>query len=1697
VSALSVSDDTNTTVNLSGYAKGDISSTSTASAFGITGGEGTSGETAGDTLINDTAGNIDVLSTANAYADNCVVQGGGLLLAGVGSKTDATAVAIVAGALGDTIENYGTAAATAISDINASSFSFQLSGVQAGSVGINAVGTARGIDAGDGENTITNEIDGSISTYADLNVLALNTEAGFGGQFVHSGVTSDARTQGIISGADIDTIDNYGTIAATANSYGAAGGGSIGLFSASLVNALASADIEGINAGANNDTITNNGTITAGSIAAGDSYLVKAETAGVALDFASLVFSTLGSEAEITGIQGASGNDTITNNGTIYIGDEASDDGCTSDRCMAIGESYSFAGQWLGMEFAFSGSSARTTSIGIDGGADNDTLVNSGAVTVKARSYGNVGAEVDVGIGLTDSLASAEVESTANATGVYGGSGEDSITNYKTIAADALTVADAETEANIDLATEPEAKSEATAIAKAAGIDGGSLGEKTVDNYGKVTALANAGAWTRMHSQTSDKRAHSTGFGLAQSEAYGITSNSLDNTATNHDNGSIVVKALASTYDTDGNTGYSFAEEDANIDAGLYNETSDKWTPLSAKAAGILFSDGNDSIVNDGTVTVTSSTDGTIYADSNSYVRYPFSTARSVVFSQAMGLAAGKGENEVTNNGQLSIKALSYAAPKVYSWSRDYRATANAYGESAAEATGIAGDGTLDNGSEGVMAVTARATSWANAPTNSENATATADLYATASGFSPSTKTGLAGLLKITNNGQSIVHALAGEDANGNSEQIAWVNTNITSRDSAAYCYGTSTVDAAGVRAGDGLKEITNTGTLTVIGRARANLTTAGGAHTYARSYYYNPEANSYATGISTATGVLASGGENHVYNYGSMDVQAQTLDVYGWSDSYSSWSTCYSTAETHATSTGQGIVTGDGNDEIINTATLNVESSANSHSYAYADTRDNNLADEYETSRATSVADVTGIDAGDGSNTIDNQGSLSVSATALALVNYGGGHASVTATTSSTASAVGIYGGEDGSYINNSGSITATALAYYINGSPTLGASASGIVGGSGNDTIVNEGTIVTAEGSGVNGSVPTSTGIAIDAGAGNDTVVLGDGSITTGSVLLADGDDTLELRGTPIVNGTIDPGTGENSLYLRGAGYFEPEFSGYAHAAKFEEGTYTISRFSPVATLHVDAGTLRVNSDYQFENSGLFTTQVLSDGSHGKFEIIGTGELDGALSVSRENSFYAASRVYDIITADILNNAFTDVTLPESTTLLLFSMQQTPDSILIFASPQSFTTVATNRVEASIAAYLDRIGPSAQGDMAEVLKTFQLLPPQDFSSAFAGMSPANYGALTDIGHHVVQGAMQPIVSHLAAIHPAAPSRSFASLTPVLRSRNGYRDGLPARVSAGNSSGRQNAIGLWIDGFGRWGSQDASAGYAGYDFNAYGVTVGLDRFWQNWIIGASIENSNTDVDFDADSGDGTIQTLLASLYADFHLNDISLRSILTYGTQSYRNTRNVTEGSILREAASNHDAHLFSAYLQGEYTRSKGPWEFVPFGDLQYTVIDENGFSETGADSLNLIVDDKTTEAMVSRIGMRISRPCEIPGGFLVPKLSLAGLYDFNIDDRVITAGFSGAPNDYFSIDGQDIDRFGVAVDAALGWHNESGFIVSVNYSGEFRDSFRMHTVSGKVQTHDGVSTSIGFANNLQNGRPEQLAFGKVQIDF
>ena len=283
---------------------------------------------------------------------------------------------------------------------------------------------------------------------------------------------------------------------------------------------------------------------------------------------------------------------------------------------------------------------------------------------------------------------------------------------------------------------------------------------------------------------------------------------------------------------------------------------------------------------------------------------------------------------------------------------------------------------------------------------------------------------------------------------------------------------------------------------------------------------------------------------------------------------------------------------------------------------------------------------------------------------------------------------------------------------------------------------------------------------------------------------------------------------------------------------------------------------------------------------------------------------------------------------------------------------------------------------------------------------------------------------------------------------------------------ATGDESEHQNLNNLWVSGLGLWGDQDEKAGYPGYDFNITAGTIGYDHTFPSRVtLGAAVSKGNIDVDLANNTGDGSIDTFSGMLYGSYFTSAAYVEGALSYGGNSYESHRLLTIGSIQRTAASEHDGDVYSAYLGGGYFFQFGNWSVGPTAALRYVYLDEEGFAESGAGSVNLTVDGRQTQSLVSEVSLRAAGAVKTSWGTLIPEVSAGISYDFDIDDRVITAAFEGSPGASFSTNGQDAEQLGAVFGCGLTLMASNGISTSLEYKGEYRDTYQSHGVMGLLR--------------------------------
>jgi outer membrane autotransporter protein len=603
-----------------------------------------------------------------------------------------------------------------------------------------------------------------------------------------------------------------------------------------------------------------------------------------------------------------------------------------------------------------------------------------------------------------------------------------------------------------------------------------------------------------------------------------------------------------------------------------------------------------------------------------------------------------------------------------------------------------------------------------------------------------------------------------------------------------------------------------------------------------------------------------------------------------------------------------------------------------------------------------------------------------------------------------------------------------------------------------------------VTINSGGVRGGSGSGAGVKFLDGKDNTLVNRGSISALSGNAIVGgDGNETVDNYGTVI--GSVDLGAGSNAFNNQVAATFNSGITANLGIGNTLTNAGTLSpggRGTPLTTT--------LTGNFVQSSSGTFEVEVYKDGEHDKLHVNGdSASLDGTLAVTRGRGPYKNGTTYGIIEvtgSQGISGSFSDILLPEPKPLLRFGVNQLPNSVEVEAHVPKSTTVAKNRVEYIMGNYLDRILPTAKGDLAYVLGEIQLLSePEAFSTAFSSLSPVSYdnytrGTLFSAQQYAksLQYRMNNVRSHMRAGSPE-------NQKPLL-AYSGSDASLGQLFASGGLSQVQGKSGLWLDAFGQWGDQDEEDGFTGYDYFMRGATLGFDhRLADKVMAGLSLGYSRSDMDLDQNQGSGDVKSLFGSLYGSYFDKNLYIDAILSYGWNWYDNSRFLTIGGILREATSDHDGRLFSGYLGGGYYFDFKPFSVGPYGSLQYIYLDEESFEEKGGGGVSLRVDDRQTDALFSELGVRMVGRFEGKYGYFLPEVSLAWGYDFDIDDHVVRASFAGSPGASFSIDGQDVERNGLIAGAGLTFMHKGGFSTSFRYKGDFRGDYKSNAIMGELR--------------------------------
>ena len=285
----------------------------------------------------------------------------------------------------------------------------------------------------------------------------------------------------------------------------------------------------------------------------------------------------------------------------------------------------------------------------------------------------------------------------------------------------------------------------------------------------------------------------------------------------------------------------------------------------------------------------------------------------------------------------------------------------------------------------------------------------------------------------------------------------------------------------------------------------------------------------------------------------------------------------------------------------------------------------------------------------------------------------------------------------------------------------------------------------------------------------------------------------------------------------------------------------------------------------------------------------------------------------------------------------------------------------------------------------------------------------------------------------------------------------------LRTEISAGQGLSAGDEVGegknFWLQGFGTYADQGERQGIQGFEARTGGFAFGTDKAISNtFLLGLSASYSYTDVDSRLSENHTYINSYQGTVYGTYDFGDSYLDGQLGLAYNDYAAKRFIAVGAVDRQANADYEGYQFlSKFELGRDLALPDELEFTPSIGLSWMHVEINNYTETGAGTSNLIVNDQDYDILNLSLRGELRRTFDICQGSLTPEVHLGYNYEA-IDDQIQTvAAFTGGGNTFQST-GFDPANHSATGGAGLSYSGDN-FDLVATYDFEAKQDFVSHS--------------------------------------
>ncbi|MBN8944350.1 MAG: autotransporter domain-containing protein [Rhizobiales bacterium] len=576
----------------------------------------------------------------------------------------------------------------------------------------------------------------------------------------------------------------------------------------------------------------------------------------------------------------------------------------------------------------------------------------------------------------------------------------------------------------------------------------------------------------------------------------------------------------------------------------------------------------------------------------------------------------------------------------------------------------------------------------------------------------------------------------------------------------------------------------------------------------------------------------------------------------------------------------------------------------------------------------------------------------------------------------------------------------------------------------GDGADTVTNSGLIAAA----------SASGVALDLGAGNDTLTVRGGTFV-GAVRGGAGTDAL----------IFDPGAGANQVIdttftqfettrfvsgksiLTGAIESSTSIAVEAGATLSGTGTLTTALLTNSGTIApgLSPGTLTITGNFAQTASGTLQIQV-GAAAASRLAISGTATLGGTLEIVAVGTapLNGTSRV---LTASSVSGQFASV-IPQSQFVTVTAIYGATFVDVAVATRFAQALGATaNR--AAIGAALDRLtGSGANGALI---------------GALAAAAPAAAGGLVD--------------SLTAQVHAEARRAAARTVSDAQSAIGDHLAGWRAENRPAPASGWT----LWGTTTGQFGSRSGDGNAARSSSSAFGFTAGFTRHaTPDTVLGVALAWASSSLSLRSIAQNARVETTTATLYASHRSGPWFADGSATVGWLTGTTTRDLRAIPGTGIASGSLGGYVGGASVLAGYRFSGATWSIEPAIGLDYAGAFVNDVVETGSAIGGLAVRGSGFDSLRATAGARFIASAPVGAGTAAIDLRLRYARELLSTIPAVTASFAGDAGGGFTTLGAAGGRDLLLVGAGVSYSPNAATRVFVRYDGTLAQRETSHAV-------------------------------------